>query len=498
MAGLQALTDAQLAALELALAPPMRTSPNGPDAPSEVHQVLGNADYLASTFTALFVSAANSAEDQAVASTISALLSDQVASVGGSCSRYDATCPGKGNFDADEANTGVFFDDHDQSSVSLAARSNAMRKGFLLRACREVLDHDSAVTTALSRASLTDGSEAGAAELGALYGQFFPGSVAPPEVVTAQVWLKPAVIWVTPVREAALVAEVCTSTGVLWVVGVAPLPSWPLAPCPQHLTPPEVVRAQVWVRPAVIWVMPERFPIPSVASTSTGVLLYNSAPLPSWPFQLFPQHLAPPEVVRAQVWEPPAVIWVTPERVPLPPVASTSTGVLWVVGVSPLPSWPLAPYPQHLTPPEVMRAQVWRPPAVIWVTSERFPIPSVARTSTGVLLSNSAPSPSRPLAPFPQHLTPPVVVRAQVWEPPAVIWVTPVRGAALVAEVCTSTGVLWIEGVSPLPSWPQSPAPQHLTPPEVVRAQVWLLPAVIWVALKFQAEAPGPVKVPVP
>ena len=59
------------------------------------------------------------------------------------------------------------------------------------------------------------------------------------------------------------------------------------------------------------------------------------------------------------MWELPAVIWVMPERVPLPPVSTTFTGVLWVLGVRPLPSWPLPPYPQHLTPPEVVRAQVW-------------------------------------------------------------------------------------------------------------------------------------------
>ena len=80
------------------------------------------------------------------------------------------------------------------------------------------------------------------------------------------------------------------------------------------------------------------------------------------------------------------------------------------------------------------------------------------------------------------------------------IWVMPERAVPfwLWPVATTSTGVLWVKGVRPLPSWPLPPYPQHLTPPEVVRAQVLAPPAVIWVALKFQAEAPGPVKVPVP
>ena len=39
-------------------------------------------------------------------------------------------------------------------------------------------------------------------------------------------------------------------------------------------------------------------------------------------------------------------------------------------------------------------------------------------------------------------------------------------------DVVTSTGLGWLD-VAPLPSWPSPPSPQHLTPPEVVSAQVW-------------------------
>ena len=41
-----------------------------------------------------------------------------------------------------------------------------------------------------------------------------------------------------------------TSTGGFCCVGFVPSPSWPKLLSPQHLTPPAVVRAQVWKSPA--------------------------------------------------------------------------------------------------------------------------------------------------------------------------------------------------------------------------------------------------------
>ena len=98
-------------------------------------------------------------------------------------------------------------------------------------------------------------------------------------------------------------------------------------------------------------------------------------PLPSWPYQIAPQHLTPPPLVSAQVWRPPAEIALTPLARP-----ETSTGTLLSVFV-PLPSWPYVPLPQHLTPPPLVSAQVWISPAAIAVTPLARP-----ETSTGTLL----------------------------------------------------------------------------------------------------------------
>jgi len=93
-----------------------------------------------------------------------------------------------------------------------------------------------------------------------------------------------------------------------------------------------------------------------------------------------------------------------------------------------------------LTPPVLKSAQVCWPPAEIALTPELKP-----ETSTGKLLHVVVPSPSRPLLFCPQHLTPPVLKSAQVWEPPAAIALTP----ELKPE--TSTGVV-LSVIVPSPS----------------------------------------------
>ena len=63
------------------------------------------------------------------------------------------------------------------------------------------------------------------------------------------------------------------------------------------------------------------------------------------------------------MWKPPAVIAATPRLRPL-----TSTGINRLL-VEPLPSWPFVLSPQHLTPPALVRVQVWYSPAATWVIS---------------------------------------------------------------------------------------------------------------------------------
>src|SRR4051812_29461346 len=90
------------------------------------------------------------------------------------------------------------------------------------------------------------------------------------------------------------------------------------------------------------------------------MLLCVTAPVPSVPYVLSPQHLAAPLVVTAQVCQTYAVSAVTPLTSPL-----TLTGVnRFVLELS--PSCPDELLPQHLGPVAV-EAQVWYSPAAIKV-----------------------------------------------------------------------------------------------------------------------------------
>src|SRR5262245_18487421 len=100
--------------------------------------------------------------------------------------------------------------------------------------------------------------------------------------------------------------------------------------------PPATINAQLCSDPAAIAATPLDSP-----STGIGTLDGVVLPLPSWPTVLEPQHSTPPPVVSAQVWLPPAATAATaPER----PVTATGTVVARVL---PLPSWPLPPRSQH-------------------------------------------------------------------------------------------------------------------------------------------------------
>ena len=125
-----------------------------------------------------------------------------------------------------------------------------------------------------------------------------------------------------------------TFTGVeeALLVLLVPSPNSPQALKPQHLTAPPVVRAHEWLSaPAETEATPEPNP-----TTSTGVVELVvelvEVPFPRPPALLFPQHLAAPLVVRAQVTSYPAVTVATPE-----PKPRTSTGVSELV-VVPFPN----------------------------------------------------------------------------------------------------------------------------------------------------------------
>jgi hypothetical protein len=122
---------------------------------------------------------------------------------------------------------------------------------------------------------------------------------------------------------------------------------------------------------------------------------------------------------------------------------NTATGTLLALEVEPLPSWPLLLLPQHHAPPEVVTTQAWLPPVEMLATPEVCP-----DTSTGTPLFVVELLPSSPIQLLrPQHFAPPDVVTAQVELLPAEILATPA------ASPDTATGTLLFV-VELLPSSP--------------------------------------------
>ena len=118
--------------------------------------------------------------------------------------------------------------------------------------------------------------------------------------------------------------------------------------------------------------------------------------------------------------------------------------------VEPVPSFPLAPLPQHLTESSSRMAQKCASPPVIALAVR--PEPKLMAVVGGA--SKSAvlpPFPSRPSARSPQHLTEPSSRRAQAVLK-AVASETAVRPVPKEPRV---EGVLVFE-VEPIPSWPWS------------------------------------------
>src|SRR5262245_1690030 len=128
-----------------------------------------------------------------------------------------------------------------------------------------------------------------------------------------------------------------TSTGVL-ELAEPPLPSCPELFAPQQRTDPPASTAQASLPPT------DSATASWMPVTATAVVASANVPLPSWPSPFSPQQRTPPLESSAQLCRNPAptAIAVLPVR----PETLTGTAEAWP---APLPSWPSAPRPQHLT-----------------------------------------------------------------------------------------------------------------------------------------------------
>src|SRR5690606_783136 len=137
-----------------------------------------------------------------------------------------------------------------------------------------------------------------------------------------------------------------------------PLPSWPRKLPPQQYVTPSAT-AQAWLLPAAMAVTPVSVPVPVGSLTGTGRgWLPPMLPVPSLPEGVLPQQWASPSTVTAQATWPPTTMSATPVRGRAPSGATTCCGGGCGSSVgSPLPRRPSKLAPQQYTVPASVSAQ---------------------------------------------------------------------------------------------------------------------------------------------
>jgi hypothetical protein len=207
-------------------------------------------------------------------------------------------------------------------------------------------------------------------------------------------------MWVIP--DNVVPAPVFTTvTGTCLSLLLVPSPSRPSPFDPQQRAVESARTAQVWLDPAEMWVTPDNV-VPALVVTATGTERLLVVPSPSSPLPFDPQQRAVESARTAQVWELPAEMWVTPDNVVPAPVFTTVTGTDLLV-VVPSPSRPRSFVPQQRAVESARTAQVWFPPAEMWVIPDNVVPALVFTTVTGTELGVLVPSPSRPLTFDPQQ-----------------------------------------------------------------------------------------------
>lgn len=129
--------------------------------------LIGTRTYVASMFRVIFVSnAGNLADDTTIRNKITSLLLNQAGPMGGACQKNDIT-----STDSICATRII-----ETSQGAMLPSANALRRGYITRACEEILSMDQGVSSALQKVSLTSNSELNAANLALVFDLFNPGT----------------------------------------------------------------------------------------------------------------------------------------------------------------------------------------------------------------------------------------------------------------------------------------------------------------------------------
>jgi hypothetical protein len=156
-ASLQALTDEEIQAIADALD---KSIPQGSSNGLKYNQIIGGRAYLASKFTEIF----NSSSNSTITNKINTF-KNKPGFLGGKCPHLELCSGTRGDQQQPDADAGI----HPLASVT--------RRGFITKACQEILSVNTAVINALSKAGLASSSPGNEANMQLLFSTMNPTTV---------------------------------------------------------------------------------------------------------------------------------------------------------------------------------------------------------------------------------------------------------------------------------------------------------------------------------
>lgn len=128
--------------------------------------LIGTRTYVASYFRNIFISnAENLTADTTIRNLIKNLLLNHPGALGGTCQANDAAASDPiCKMNVIETSNGLML-----------PQSSALRRGYITRACEEILSMDQSINNALEKVALTNTSPLSAANIAKAYDLFLPG-----------------------------------------------------------------------------------------------------------------------------------------------------------------------------------------------------------------------------------------------------------------------------------------------------------------------------------
>ena len=154
MQSLSHLTNEEIAQIAIALKP--STAPTNPNSGVTIRLVISNRYQLASQLKQFFVKTTNpTANDLKIQTVIDNLIFNHPEGFGGNCNRNDPAClpSACGNDSTCKGNLNI------RQNSEIIPSASAIRKGFLIQACEQILSFDNSITNIASQTGIDINSQ---------------------------------------------------------------------------------------------------------------------------------------------------------------------------------------------------------------------------------------------------------------------------------------------------------------------------------------------------